>query len=89
MDTSRSKGRRSKGRPLFLPSKPTRNSSLSLSRLLLNSPIHLINTLVELGARFMAEITELGLAFLRVLGDPLVQLVLGAGVVDLGCRWVG
>lgn len=84
MDTSGSKGR-----PLFLPSKPTGNSPLGLGRLLLNSPIHLINTLVELGARFLAEIAELVLALLRRLGDPLVQLVLGAGVVDLRCRWVG
>lgn len=45
---------------LFLPAEPTRDISLGLCRLLLNSPIHL----VDLVAGVLAESIELILAIL-------------------------
>lgn len=64
---------------LFLASKPARDSPLSFSSLLLNSAI----SLVDLLPRTLAELVKLVLAVLGDFGDTLVQLELGAGVVDL------
>lgn len=64
---------------LFLPAKPARDGALSISRLLLHAPIHL----VDFVSGVLAEPIELLLALLSDLRDTLVQLELGAGVVDL------
>lgn len=64
---------------LFLASEPTRDSPLSFSSLLFNRAISLIDRL----PRTPAELVKLVLAVLCGFGNTLVQLELGAGVVDL------
>jgi hypothetical protein len=74
----------------LFPSKPTRQSPLCLSRLFLNRAIKLINLLVHLvnpSTDFIrclvTQLVNLVLAILSDLGDALVDLGLGAGIVDL------
>lgn len=71
---------------LFLAAKP----ALSLSCLLLNSAVHSVNLRGDSALRIAAESIKLVLSILELahclglhLRDLLVQLELGAGVVDL------
>lgn len=70
----------------LFPAKPPRNSPLRLRSLLLNSAIRPVNAIVDLCPRFpriLADLVHRSLAVLFHLGNALVQLGLGAGIVDL------
>lgn len=72
------------GENLFAATKPTRHGPLSLRRLLLDRAIDVIDRLL----RVLAELVDLAFTLLRHFGDALVQLGLGAGVVNLTvCQW--
>ena len=64
---------------LFLPTKPARYGALGLSGLLLHCTIHL----VDLVSSVFAEPIELILAVLSHFRNTLIELELGAGIVDL------
>lgn len=68
---------------LFLASKPARGTALGLRSLLLNSAIHFVDTIVDLAPSVLAKLIELLPSILRHLGNLLIKLELGAGVVDL------
>lgn len=82
---------------LLLSTKPPRNSPLSLSRFLLHRTVDLVHSSIELVPRLLAVSIKLSLAILEMLlalfqvtlaiiddgGNALVQLGLGAGVVNL------
>jgi hypothetical protein len=68
----------------LLPTKPARNPFLSLRRLLLDRGIKFINCRIQIFARLLTQLVELGISiFLPLLGSLLRVAQLGPRAIDL------